>query len=135
MNSSVQTDRARMRPIIKKIVDTIVRELKPEKIVLFGSFAYGEPDEQSDIDLLIVMETNEPFHKRWAKVCRLVREQRKGIRFSPFVFTTEELEERLRIGDPFFQEIESKGESPICKMRSHAYRKAGLRRAKPIFEQ
>ncbi|MFB0559680.1 MAG: nucleotidyltransferase domain-containing protein [Candidatus Lokiarchaeia archaeon] len=110
MDSSVQKQRERMRPVIKRIVEAIVKELKPQKIVLFGSFAYGAPNEESDIDLLIVMETNEPFHKRWAKVCRLVREQRKGIPFSPFVFTPDELEERLRIGDPFFQEIERKGE-------------------------
>lgn len=110
MDSRVQTERERVRPVIMRIVETIVRELKPEKIVLFGSFAYGEPDEQSDIDLLIVMETKEPFHKRWAKVCRIVRELRRGIPFSPFVFTPEEIEERLRVGDPFFQEIERKGE-------------------------
>ena len=110
MNGSVQTDQERIRPVIKRIVEAIVKELNPQKIVLFGSFAYGDPDKGSDIDLLIVMETNEPFHKRWAKVCRLVREQRKGIPFSPFVFTPQELEERLRIGDPFFHEIERKGE-------------------------
>jgi predicted nucleotidyltransferase len=110
MDSRVQTEREKMRPVIMKIVETIVRELKPQKIVLFGSFAYGEPDAQSDIDLLIVMKTNDPFHKRWSKVCWVVREIRKGIPFSPFVLTPEELEERLRIGDPFFQEIERRGE-------------------------
>ncbi|MBS7249119.1 MAG: nucleotidyltransferase domain-containing protein [Candidatus Freyarchaeota archaeon] len=110
MDSRAQTERERMRPVIMRIVETIVRELNPQKIVLFGSFAYGEPNKQSDIDLLIVMETKDPFHKRWAKVCRIVREVRKGIPFSPFVITPEELKERLRVGDPFFQEIERRGE-------------------------
>ncbi|MHA1263184.1 MAG: nucleotidyltransferase domain-containing protein [Candidatus Freyarchaeota archaeon] len=110
MESSAQTYRERIRPVIMRIVDTIARELNPQKIVLFGSHAYGEPRKESDIDLLIVMETSEPFHKRWARVCRLVREQRKGIPFSPFVFTPKELGERLEAGDPFFQEIERRGE-------------------------
>jgi len=42
---------------IEKVKDEIVerlKPLKPDKIILFGSYAYGEPDEESDIDLFIV---------------------------------------------------------------------------------
>ncbi len=43
---------------LPKAVKRIVAELKPEKIILFGSYAYGNPTPDSDVDLLVVMETN-----------------------------------------------------------------------------
>jgi len=99
-----------MRRTIQNIVQTLVCQYQPEKIILFGSYAYGQPNGQSDIDLLIVKNTAQPFHKRWAEVCHLVSELRRGIPFSPFVITPGELESRLDLGDPFFQEILEKGE-------------------------
>jgi len=99
-----------MRRTIQNIVQVLVREYQPERIILFGSYAYGQPDGQSDVDLLIVKNTERPFHKRWAEVCRLVSDHRRDIPFSPFVITPEELEKRLALHDPFFQEILEKGE-------------------------
>jgi len=96
---------------IEQIVQVLIRRYQPERIILFGSYAYGEPDQASDIDLLIVKQTDLPFHKRWAEVCRLVSHLRRGIPFSPFVITPDELDERLALGDPFFREILEKGET------------------------
>ena len=51
---------------IQAIVDTIVASHNPEKIVLFGSYAYGEPNENSDLDLLVVnnsMKDNKVLQK------------------------------------------------------------------------
>ena len=42
---------------IKTVTDKIVQDYQPEKIILFGSFAWGKPQENSDIDLFIVKET------------------------------------------------------------------------------
>jgi len=44
---------------IEQIVRRIVEQFHPEKVILFGSYAYGTPDEDSDVDLLMVMETDE----------------------------------------------------------------------------
>ena len=44
---------------IDRIVQHIVEQFHPEKVILFGSYAYGTPDEDSDVDLLVVMETDE----------------------------------------------------------------------------
>lgn len=44
---------------IKEVADKIAREFKPEKIILFGSFAWGTPTEDSDVDLFIVKETKD----------------------------------------------------------------------------
>lgn len=49
------------RAVIQKIVQRLVAGYAPEKIVLFGSYAYGQPDADSDIDLLIIKATKERF--------------------------------------------------------------------------
>jgi predicted nucleotidyltransferase len=48
---------------IQKIVQQIVDHFHPQKVILFGSYAHGTPTEDSDVDLLVVMETEEtPLH-------------------------------------------------------------------------
>jgi predicted nucleotidyltransferase len=42
---------------LPKAVKRLVAELNPEKIILFGSYAYGNPTPDSDVDLLIIMKT------------------------------------------------------------------------------
>ncbi len=49
-------DDRKIREIILKIVEKIIREYQPKKVILFGSYAYGEPTEDSDLDILIVTE-------------------------------------------------------------------------------
>lgn len=44
---------------IRKIVWQIVQQFHPEKVILFGSYAYGEPSADSDVDLLVVMDTDD----------------------------------------------------------------------------
>jgi len=49
---------------IAHLCEIIAREFQPEKIILFGSWAYGTPDAESDIDLLIVMPfEGSPFRQ------------------------------------------------------------------------
>lgn len=48
---------------IQKIVQQITESFHPQKVILFGSYAYGKATEDSDVDLLVVMETDEnPLH-------------------------------------------------------------------------
>lgn len=49
---------------MREAVSKIVSIGDAEKIILFGSYAYGKPTTDSDIDLMVVMETNERPHKR-----------------------------------------------------------------------
>jgi len=44
---------------IQKIVQQIVARFRPRKVILFGSYAHGKPTRDSDVDLLVVMETDE----------------------------------------------------------------------------
>lgn len=98
------------KQVINKIVEKLKTDYGPQKIILFGSHAYGKPDIESDLDLLIIKDTPEPFHKRWADVYELVSDIVKGVDFSPFVVTPTELERRIKIGDQFFKGIIEKGE-------------------------
>jgi predicted nucleotidyltransferase len=45
---------------IRSITRQIVQQFHPQKVILFGSYAYGQPTEDSDVDLLVVMDTAEP---------------------------------------------------------------------------
>jgi predicted nucleotidyltransferase len=109
MNASPETKRH-----IFNIARKIKTKYKPEKIILFGSFAYGQPDESSDIDLLIVKETpDEPIDRRVA-VRRLLSIE-EDAHISPLVITPGELAHRLKIGDQFLGEILARGEVLYAK--------------------
>lgn len=45
---------------IQKIVRQIVDCFHPQQVILFGSYAYGQPTEDSDVDLLVLVDTQEP---------------------------------------------------------------------------
>jgi len=53
-------------------VEKIARELNPEKIILFGSYAYGNPTPDSDVDLLVIWNTDKPRKERVLKVSLLL---------------------------------------------------------------
>ena len=99
---------------IKKMIGDIVEKIKegysPEKIILFGSYARGQPQEDSDIDLLIIKETDERPMERWLKVRRIVRDSSRKIVVSPFVYTPAEIEHRFKLGDFFLKGIFKEGE-------------------------
>ena len=96
---------------IDRILERIVKEYAPERIVLFGSYAYGEPDEESDVDLLIIKETDQGPIARWVEVKRLLRDRSRIVSVSPLVYTPREVEERLTLGDPFLREALERGET------------------------
>ena len=94
------------RHAIKKFADEVARRFKPAKIILFGSYAYGKPTPDSDVDLLVVMPQNQvrrsmSVQMRWAvprtfPLDLLVRSQR-------------EVRRRLAWGDCFLHEVTVKG--------------------------
>ena len=50
---------------LEEIVRRLVEGLQPEQIILFGSYAYGQPTEGSDLDIMIIVsESSEPAHRR-----------------------------------------------------------------------
>ena len=95
---------------LDKIVTRLVDSYRPEKILLFGSYAYGQPDANSDLELLIIKKTSERFFDRLVNVRRIVSDPKRSIPFAPIVITPDEVKERLAIGDPFIEDILTKGE-------------------------
>jgi predicted nucleotidyltransferase len=91
------------------IINKIVSGYSPQKIILFGSLAYGTPTKDSDVDLLIIKDTNQRPIERWMEVKKLLRDPNRTISISPLVYTTQEIKERLAIKDFFIQEVLEKG--------------------------
>ena len=95
---------------LQRLLDKLIAAYTPQQVILFGSHAYGEPDQHSDLDLLIVKETSEtPFWRR-VKVGRIVQDKRRKTPIQPLVITPQELASQLQKGDPFLIEIMEKGE-------------------------
>ena len=93
--------------LLADITRRVVEKFQPHKVVLFGSYAYGSPDIESDVDLLVVMDSSELMSDRIRRVSQVAR-----VRFLPMdvlVYTPAEIEERLAIGDFFIDEILTKG--------------------------
>jgi|SRR3989344_2802540 len=96
---------------IEKIKQVIVSEYCPQKIILFGSYAWGKPNKNSDIDLLIVKEVTEPRPLREQKIYQILTRNfaSRELPVDVIVHTTQETEERVTMGDPFVREILARG--------------------------
>jgi len=105
----------------ERIAASIVSEFSPERVVLFGSRAWGEPDSASDVDLLVVLETEDALAIEGA-IARRCRP--RFVPMDVLVRTPSELAERLRIGDPFMKRVVTQGrvlyQRPARSLRSDA---------------
>ncbi len=94
---------------LKKISERLKKEYHAEKVILYGSYARGEGTKDSDTDILVIATTNERFFERRATVLQIVRDLYHGLALSPIVLTPTEIEDRLKIGDQFIQDIVNNG--------------------------
>lgn len=92
---------------ISRIADRIVEEFHPERIILFGSHAYGRPSWESDLDLLVIMETDLRPAERSSLIARKCRP--RYVAMDILVRTPREMAERLDGFDPFLEEVLSHG--------------------------
>ena len=91
---------------IEEITKTIATRFEPEKVILFGSYAWGSPGPDSDVDLCVIKETENSRE--------LAKEIDGSIfpRFFPldlFVSNPKDVERREKEGDFFMKDILSKG--------------------------
>ena len=89
--------------ILAEIVRRIVEKLDPEQIILFGSYAYGAPNQDSDVDLFVILETNLSHAQRALAVGRLIRPRPFPIDI--IVKTPAEVADALTHADYFIKEI------------------------------
>jgi predicted nucleotidyltransferase len=88
-------------------VRRIARALRPHKIILFGSYAYGNPTPDSDVDLLVVMKTRASSAERSWAVSRLLIPRPFPVDI--LVKTPQEMTRALHGGNFFINEIVSQG--------------------------
>ncbi|MFQ5649929.1 MAG: nucleotidyltransferase domain-containing protein [bacterium] len=93
--------------LLEDIVDKIVAGVSPEKVILFGSHAYGDANEDSDIDLLVVWETPLVGAERIRHISRLLAPRPAPIDI--VVRTPAEIQRAASRVEPFLTEILSKG--------------------------
>jgi predicted nucleotidyltransferase len=90
---------------IRWAVDQIAERFAPRKIILFGSYARGNPRPESDVDLLVVMRT-----KREGDQSLLIRQAIEcPFGLDLIVCTPRSLARRLKHGDFFLREIMKEG--------------------------
>jgi uncharacterized protein len=94
--------------VIQALVNHIAKTFNPEKVILFGSYAYGKPNEWSDVDVLVVMDTlpegevaaamtiSNSLPPHWFSIDIVVRSQAT-------------IERRIPLGDWFLKEIMRQG--------------------------
>jgi len=91
---------------IDEVVRRIAEESRPERIILFGSYAYGQPKPDSDVDLLVVMETSLSEAEQAARICQSI-DYHFGLDL--IVRSPATLARRLALGDAFLAEVTRKG--------------------------
>lgn len=95
------------KELLDKITEKITGTFNVVKIILFGSYAYGRPRKDSDIDLFIIMETKKRPSERRIMVSRLFRDREVPMDF--IVATPKEIKRRLDMGDFFVKKILERG--------------------------
>lgn len=91
---------------IKKLCSQIVERFRPLKVILFGSYAYGIPTPDSDIDLMIVMPYSGNELDKMVEVRSYLD---SSMPVDVLVKTPKQIEERIELGDFFLAEIMEKG--------------------------
>lgn len=102
--------------LLKKVTDRIVEELEPEMVILFGSYARGAVTPHSDVDLLIVMETDERPSQRRRAVSRLF--PTRPFPMDIIVRTPAEVERGMQQVDSFTRDAIRTGEVLYERPRS-----------------
>jgi predicted nucleotidyltransferase len=91
--------------VIRQYARAVAERFRPDKIILFGSHAYGTPNADSDVDLLVIM----PARNQGSKAGRIRWEVQAPFPMDLIVRTPEALRWRLEEGDSFLREIVSRG--------------------------
>ena len=91
---------------IRDVSEHIVREFAPERIILFGSYAYGTPNEGSDVDILVVLPFEGKAYKKSAEIASAVH---AGFPLDIVARRPDELERRYQDADPLVRDAVNRG--------------------------
>jgi uncharacterized protein len=94
--------------LLEQITKRLVAAMKPEQIILFGSYAYGEPTEDSDVDLLVIVsQSDEPRYRRARGGYKALRGL--GIPKDILVMTRSEVEQPTTVTSVFVSQVLRQG--------------------------
>jgi len=91
---------------IKRAIDCIKR-YGPEKIILFGSYAKGEADVESDLDFVVIKKTEKRFLERLIEVAKFIDNDLGKV--DVFVYTPNEFNDMVERKNPFIEEVLKRG--------------------------
>jgi predicted nucleotidyltransferase len=110
---------------IRRFARQIAERFHPDKIILFGSYAYGTPHNESDVDLLVIMPTREVVNQ----AIRICVECKRQFSLDLIVRTPFQMARGLKDDDWFLREIVEKGkvvyESPNGGVGKESKRRLG----------
>jgi predicted nucleotidyltransferase len=92
---------------LKNVTERIVETFDPDRVIVFGSHVYGQPTPDSDVDLLIIMDSDERPAARATQVSRALRP--RPFPMDILVRTPDEIQHRLEMGDYFIREVLEQG--------------------------
>jgi len=84
----------------------LARQFHPEKIILFGSYAYGQPAADSDVDLLVIVPHTDTAIQKASEIRMALP---RGVAIDVIVRSPEEVQKRLGMNDYFIRDILEKG--------------------------
>ncbi|MBI4128017.1 MAG: nucleotidyltransferase domain-containing protein [Parcubacteria group bacterium] len=96
-----------MQQDLKGIINTIVTHVAPEKVIMFGSYAWGTPSRDSDLDLFVIKKTDRSTREVAREIDGLLWGRTTPIDI--IVYTPEQVAGRLKQGDFFIHEVLNKG--------------------------
>jgi len=100
--------------LIRRFARQVVERFEPEKIILFGSYAYGTPHADSDVDILVIM----PARNQLDQAVRISLEIDPPFPLDIIVRTPHNVQWRLAEGESFLREITAKGK--VLYEKDHA---------------
>ena len=107
-----------MENVISLIKETIKNNFDPDKIILFGSYAYGNPGIDSDYDILVIIQVKKENVRNLRLAIRkalrnIILKYHKSIDI--IVDSEQRIKKRIKIGDSFIKEITEKGKLLYAK--------------------
>ena len=91
---------------IRDLTQQIVLKFHPDRVILFGSYAYGKPTSDSDVDLLVILPFNENPARKSVEILNSVR---PTFEVDLLARTPQQFTSRLALNDFFMREIDEKG--------------------------
>ena len=102
--AGIKTDMSSLH--LQTIVDQIVTGFHPQKVILFGSYAYGMPTKESDLDLMVVMDAGGRPIRAAADIAAAIDHP---LPLDIIVFEPEQLRQALESEFSFATEVASRG--------------------------